>query len=228
MMAKYRSNPVKSIVDKIIGMSGKYGPHEIFSDWIKCFAIAISNSTTFLHNKLWQDREQMYLDTINRYNHTEQMIFTNLCAELIQALEDDPRDILGDIYMQIGASSKATGQFFTPYSLSLASAKIALEGVTADLDGLIRMNEPSCGAGGMIIAASQVLWTEHHVNYQKYMDVVAQDLEWRCVYMCYVQLSLLGIKALCVQGDTLSNPYIQGCTPKENILVTPAKAGLLI
>lgn len=62
----------------------------------------------------------------------------------------------------------------------------------------------------------------------KAMDVVAQDLDWKGVYMCYVQLSLLGISAICVQGDTLMNPYVKGKTERSHILITPMKAGMLL
>lgn len=88
------------------------------------------------------------------------------------------------------------------------------------------INEPSCG-GGMIIATACVLRNEG-INYQRKIDVVAQDLDWKGVYMCYLQLSLLGIKAICVQGDTLSNPYIKGKTELSRILITPAKMGVLL
>ena len=226
MTVKFRSDPAAYIASKIMGMSGKYGSHEIFTDWVKCLAIAISNSSTLRRGKLWQDREKMYLDTINRYSYEERMTLAQLTADLTQALTDGLRDILGEIYMQIGASSKSTGQFFTPYSLSQCCAKMAVDNAIAD-DGIYRFNEPSCGAGGMIIATADAL-RDKGINYQRQMDVVAQDIEWRCVYMCYIQLSLLGIKAICVQGDTLSRPYIPGQTPAENVLITPAKAGMFL
>ena len=59
------------------------------------------------------------------------------------------------------------------------------------------------------------------------LNVVCQDLDWTAVYMCYVQLSLLGVKAIVVQGDTLAEPY-KKCYPKERVFYTPAKRGLLI
>lgn len=37
--------------------------------------------------------------------------------------------------------------------------------------------------------------------------MVCQDLDWTAVYMCYVQLSLFGVKAIVAQGNTLSEPY---------------------
>ena len=65
------------------------------------------------------------------------------------------------------------------------------------------MHEPSTGGGGIIIAAAKVL-KDRGLNYQKCLKVVAQDLDWKGVYMTYVQLSLLGIEATVIQGDSLS------------------------
>lgn len=107
------------------------------------------------------------------------------------------------------------------------NARLSMQGAVPDERGIYSINEPSCGGGGMIIAAAQAL-KDKGVNYRKYMDVVAQDLDWKGVHMCYLQLSLLGIKAVCVQGDSLAEPYIKGKYPQNRVLYTPAKAGVLI
>lgn len=78
----------------------------------------------------------------------------------------------------------------------------------------------------MIIAAAMAL-KEKGVDYQRKMHVIAQDLDWKGVYMCYLQLSLLGINAICVQGDTLAEPYEKGYPP-ESVLYTPTRRGILI
>lgn len=79
----------------------------------------------------------------------------------------------------------------------------------------------------MIIATASAL-KKNGFDWQRKMEVVAQDLDWKGVYMCYLQLSLLGIRAICVQGDTLSEPYTgRGYLP-ERVLYTTGKAGMLI
>ena len=151
--------------------------------------------------------------------------FVKMLAMLTETLETDMSDALGDIYMRAGLGNKNTGQFFTPYPVSAACAEMS---IPKDIpDGILTINEPSCGGGGMIIAAADVL-KKRGINYQKRMDVVAQDLDWKGVYMCYVQLSLLGVKATVVQGDTLQYPYPSAGRLAECIFRTPAKMGLLI
>ena len=214
----------KEIINRINKIAGKYSPYEVFTDWIRCSALAMSNAVTALHGKTWNDREKIYMDTIGRYTKEEAKIFAEMLGLLAMALEKNMEDILGEIYMESGMGSKASGQFFTPYHLSELCAHLALP--EPNEDGIYTLNEPSCGGGGMIIATAAAL-KDQGVDYQRKMDVVAQDLDWKGVYMTYLQLSLLGIKAICVQGDTLTDPYIPGYQ-QDRVLYTPARVGVLI
>ena len=221
-------NRKKEIIDSITRISGRYSPYEVFNDWIRCMALSISNGSTLIQDKIWEGREAEYLNTMQKYNKTEQIALCEMMAYLVETLEDGPDDVLGDIYMRSGMGSKITGQFFTPFHLSVLAATMSLADSIKSFNGeMTTLNEPSCGGGGMIIAAAKVLH-DAGIDYQKYMRVVAQDLDWKGVYMCYVQLSLLGIDGICVQGDTLADPYIPGRTDPEHILITPARAGMLI
>lgn len=217
-------NRKKDIIRYIEKISGKYSRYEVYSDWIKCCSLSISNSMDLFHGKVWKDREQAFADTMARYNSTEQEMFSEMLAMLTETLEHEMTDVLGQVYMESGMGSKAAGQFFTPYHLSYLCAKLELP--EPDEFGLYHINEPSCGGGGMIIAAAQVL-KEKGVDYQRKMRVVAQDLDWKGVYMCYLQLSLLGINAVVVQGDTLCEPYT-GKYPAGRVLNTPARMGVLL
>lgn len=218
-------NRKKDIIKKINEIAGKYSAYEVFSDWIRCTALAISNSCNLFQDEVWKQREEEYIATMKKYQLKERQMLVEMSAMLVETFEDYVSDILGEIYMESGMGSKAAGQFFTPFHVSLACAKMSLEGL--ELNEKIRLNEPSCGGGGMIIATAVAL-QERGIDHQRVLEVVAQDLDWKGVYMCYVQLSLLGISAICVQGDTLMEPYDPARTPKSHILITPRKAGLLI
>ena len=217
---------------KLIGeMAGKYSSYEIFSDWIRCMALAISNTTNLIKDQVWREREQAYLDTMRKYTPEEREKLAVLTGCLIDTLEDGPDDVLGDIYMKADMGSKAAGQFFTPFHLSELCARTGLIGMIDEYKAgkldRITISEPACGGGAMILAAAKVLY-ESGINYQTAMEVVAQDIDWKGVYMCYVQLSLLGISAICVQGSTLEKPYDPARTERSHILKTPRKAGLLV
>lgn len=214
----------KEIINRINKIAGKYSSYEVFTDWIRCCALSMSNAVTGRWMKIWADREKMYMDTVCRYTKDEVHMFSEMLGLLAMALEKDMEDVLGNIYMMSGMGSKVSGQFFTPFHLS--ELVTACSVCDADEDGKYRINEPSCGGGGMVIAAAKVL-KARGIDYQKKMDVVAQDLDWKGVYMCYLQLGLLGIPAVCVQGDTLADPHVPGY-PCERVMYTPAKMGVLI
>ena len=216
----------KIIIKTISEISGRYSPYEVYTDWIRCSALSIANACRLRHDAIWKEREDDYIQTMLKYQEPERNRLRDMFYMLADALEDEISDVLGEIYMEARMGSKYTGQFFTPFHLSELCARMALQETISSFDGNeISLNEPSTGAGGMIIAAVKVL-RDAGINPQKYLRVAAQDLDWKGVYMTYVQLSLLGIKAIVVQGDTLANPYTVKY-PEERTLRTPAELGLL-
>lgn len=216
----------KEIVKKINSLSGSRSPYEVFCDWTKCLAIAISNSSDLFEGTLWKQREEDYLKTIRPYGK-DAVQFAEMSALLEYALEEEITDVLGKIYMDAGCGNKNTGQFFTPFHLSLGIAECSLPKDVSPKKP-IKLYEPSCGGGGMIIAAAKVL-KDRGINPQTSMRVVAQDLDWKGVYMTYIQLSLLGINATVVQGDTLQEPMKDSREyPPERVFHTPKKKGMLL
>lgn len=183
-----------------------------FFDWVMLMALSISNSSTLIYNKTWKLREEQYLNVIKKYKKEDLLAFAECMSFLIEDLNEEPSDILGKLYHQLDAQNKRTGQFFTPFHLSMLVAQMQRYSPK-----LQEMNEPSCGSGGMILAVAKAM-KDQGINYMKYMNVVAQDIDWNCVYMAYVQLSLAGIKAKIIQGDTL----IPAKREAHQIFYTPA------
>lgn len=189
----------KDIVNIINSISGSYHPTVVFNDWVEMMALALSNQAQ-LNVRIWEEREKRYKELVIKHQkHID--AFTEMFAILTECFENGLDDYLGKIYMAIDAGNNRTGQFFTPFHIAEAVAKVALP--DPDDDGYIRLNEPACGAGAMIIAAAKAL-EEKGINYQEKLIVVAQDLSVNSCYMCYVQLSLMGINATVIQGDTLA------------------------
>ena len=216
----------KQIIKTIQSMSGSYAPYNIFSDWVEMSALAIQNTCCMNHDKIWQDREKTYLDIAKKYSDKEISQMGEMLAWLTEELEEEYSDVLGSVYMEGGMGSKYTGQFFTPFHLSELCARMSVNLENLPKEGQISLNEPSCGGGGMIIAACKVLH-EAEFDFQRRLDVVAQDLDWKGVYMTYLQLSLIGCRAIVVQGDTLREPYT-ATYPPERTMRTPAITGALI
>lgn len=210
------------IVKKIHEMAKYYSAHQVFRDWIEVFALSIANFCEHTGTPVWEEREQQYLSTIGKYQKQEILGFTELGGMLALALEEDMSDILGAVYMGLETSSKVTGQFFTPDNISRLVSKMMVEDMLST-EEIITLNEPACGSSGMIIAYAKAL-KEKDVNFQKMLDVKASDIDFACVYMSYIQLSLLGIKAVVARQDSL----IKETVPHEHIFVTPAKKGMLL
>ena len=215
----------KNIIKRVERLAGKYNPYNIFNDWITMLGLSIANACTAIHGKVYNEREEWYKSIMNKYTKEEFDAFAEMTAYLVESLEEEMTDVLGGVFMLSGAGNDRLGQFFTPFHLSELNAKIALDKMDLTEEKL-KINEPSSGGGGMIIAVAKVL-REMGIDYQKKMEVVAQDLDWNGVFMSYVQFSLLGIDAIVVQGDTLIEPYVKGY-PEGRILRTPRNRGALI
>lgn len=154
-----------------------------------------------------------------RYSSSREKM-TRVCAILselcMQNADGDHEicDVLGELYMQSGKSSKMAGQFFTPFHVSRLTAELGMESAKPDEYGVITLNEPSCGSGGMILACAE--WMRRRgINYAERLFAVGQDVDGRCVRMAYVQCSLAGIPAIIKHGDTLR-------METHDIWITPA------
>lgn len=215
---------MEEIIKIITNISGKYSATLVFDDFIKMVAISLSNSTELIHNKIWEKRENQYQAIVSKYTEEEVNNFVKILAILIELFNEEIYDYLGYIYMKCEMSNSRTGQFFTPFHLSKLTAKLIINDIEEikQTDNIITLNEPSCGGGGMILAYLKIL-KDNNINYQKKVKIIAQDLDFRSVYMTYIQLSLVGARAKVVQGDTLLEPNVKD---RERIFYTPTWKGL--
>ena len=184
---------------------------EFLSDVYECGAIAISNRFDLLQAP---KREERYLQIIKKYEPDIQKLITEIFARIYLILTNQihPQvgfgDYLGELYMRSETSNKHTGQFFTPYCVSKAMAKITINQSEIEEhiknDKILTLNEPTCGAGGMILAAADILYNKYHFNYSRNLLVECSDIDARCVHMSYLQLGLAGIPAIIYRRNTLT------------------------
>lgn len=174
--------------------------YEVFKDFVTMAACS-------LHNGVHKDeaREEEYLRIIGQYKPDDQQAFPKLMTQLVAALDEEPRDILGPLYMELEIANKDAGQFFTPPELSDLMAQMTF---TPELDKLetqafVTAGEPAAGAGGMILALVKVMITAGHNPAEK-LWVQAIDVDRMAALMCYIQLSLWNVPAEVIVGNTLS------------------------
>lgn len=174
--------------------------YEVFRDFVTIAACS-------LHNAIHRDeaREAEYLRIIGGYKKPDQEAFPQLLAQLVAALDDAPRDILGPLYMDLDIANRDAGQFFTPPELSQLMAWMTFgpELDKLDTQPFITAGEPAAGAGGMILALVQVM-IQAGYNPAEKLWVQAIDVDRMAALMCYIQLSLWNVPAEVIVGNTLS------------------------
>lgn len=173
---------------------------DVFRDFIHIAAISLENSV-----KKCEELEQTYFKVIARYERADLDAFAKLLALCVNALDHQATDFLGTVFMSLELGEGAWGQFFTPFYVSQLMSDLIIGdcGAIIEQNGYISVCEPTCGAGGMVIAcANSVL--QQGFNPQMQMIAVCTDIDEVAARMCYVQLALLGIPAIVNIGNSLT------------------------
>ena len=110
--------------------------------------------------------------------------------------------------MQLNLGNARTGQFFTPYHISQMMAEITFIDCKDNIEDkeIITLSEPCCGSGGMVIAYAETM-KKYDINFQEKLFVEAIDIDEMCFKMAYLQLSLYGIPARVLLGDTIAYKF---------------------
>jgi type I restriction-modification system DNA methylase subunit len=175
--------------------------YQVFRDFVTMAAVALENAILQCN-----ELENEYFQTIAGYEKDDLNRMARLLALVTEGLDAGMCDFLGSIFMELEIGSKDMGQFFTPFSLSELIAGLVMGQRVQELaDGApyVTLDEPTCGAGGMVIAAAKVL-LDRGYNPQTQLLVQCTDLDPVAARMCFVQLSLLGIPACVRIGNSLS------------------------
>jgi type I restriction-modification system DNA methylase subunit len=172
-----------------------------FRHFVEVSAIAFSNVADPINRAA---REEQYLAIVKQYKPEEFRQFPPLLGMLVACLEQEPTDVLGVLYHRLELHNEQAGQFFTPYPVCQALAKMLVHDAKqlVEEQEFIRAHEPCVGSGAMVMALAQAL-REEGINYQQCLHVTAVDRDLLAVHMAYVQCTLLHIPALIVHGDTL-------------------------
>ena len=189
--------------------------YSVVRDFFELSAISIRNTVDLTKH---DEYEKRYLNTAKQYSKEQLGIFANclglFMGEINAAINGSGefRDFAGEIYMDSGTNNGKAGQFFTPYHVShvIAASTLNRDEVEArfneDPDHVITLYEPTCGAGGLVVASIDVL-NRMGVNYAWNVFVDCGDIDPRCVHMTYLTLSLLGVPAVVRLGDALMMDY---------------------
>ena len=198
---------VETISKKIQKLQDKNDWYSVIYDVLEICAITLSNQVD-KRPGVWDRREEVYKKTILKYNEAERDLMAEIFGDILLLLSnmsmDDGvfDDYLGKLYMSSGVSNKKAGQYFTPYNVSRLCAEINVNSMDLSKD-IITINEPTCGSGGMVLAMIESLRNKG-VNYAERVVVICSDIDMRCVYMTYLQLSLAGVPAIIYNQNSLN------------------------
>ena len=190
--------PPKTIAQLVTQLGYRHSSWQVFADFVEMGATAFSNSVDLAQREA---REARYMDVVKRYKPEEVQRFPEMLAALVADLEDDPEDILGKTYHELELHNKWSGQYFTPFPLCRAMARMIV-GDAVDVQERIAERGFLTASESAIALALEL--KEQGVNYQQQLHVTAVDVDAKCVHMTYLQLALLHIPAVVVHGNSLS------------------------
>jgi type I restriction-modification system DNA methylase subunit len=171
--------------------------YEVFSDWLIMVAASLYSY------KKDAVIEEEYLTVAKNYTKEELEKHAQLLAITVEALENTEQDFLGEVFTVAELANSRNGQFFTPYHISELMAEVAMEEKGFPQNRVCRINDPCCGAGGMLIAGAMVM-KRLGFNYQQNALFIGEDIDARCARMAFIQLSLLAMPAIIVCGNTIT------------------------
>jgi type I restriction-modification system DNA methylase subunit len=189
--------------------------YSVLGDFFEASAISVKNAVDLNDREVYEKR---FADIAKSYGENGMKIFAECLSlftdEIHAAIHGNAmfRDFAGELYMASGTNSKGLGQFFTPYHVSRMMAECNLEKdrliseIEENPDRVITFYEPTCGAGGLMVAAIDVMHSAG-INYSHNMFINCGDIDPRCFHMSYLTLSLLGAPAVVRLGDALAMKY---------------------
>lgn len=204
-------------------LSPRSRPIDIWRDFIVMSACAMSNTVDKSH---YDEREKRYLETINKYEKSQQHIFPELYADVVLALDENPeQDFLGRMFMDLHLDYEELKQIFTPYHVCQLMADITMGDLVQQVEkqGYVSINDCYCGAGANLIAAinsARHMLEDAGLNFQNHILVIGQDIEELVALMCYIQISLLGVAGYIKVGNALTEPMTSDDS-MENYWFTP-------
>jgi N-6 DNA Methylase len=132
--------------------------HDVLVDFLELAVCAIRKRTV-PPGPAADALEEKYMAVVRRNKPEDVRAMPELLAITTLAVQEGGCDFLGQVVGDLELMTGHMGQFFTPYDLSRMMAELTLDTVDEIIaeQGFVTVQEPACGAGGMIIAAADVL-----------------------------------------------------------------------
>lgn len=194
---------------EIRAFPSQFRTHEVFRDFCEAVSASFANAGA-IKDEAWQAREDRYAAVQRKYGEEFER-FPALLGVLINALENSRDesgamdDVLGLTFERLDLSNHFAGQYFTPLCVSELMAQMTLCDAKSILDDkpFISILEPAAGCGRTLLAAVNVL-RRNGLDPSSCVRVTAVDIDPLCVAMTHITLSLAGVPAIVIHGNSLT------------------------
>lgn len=189
---------------RVFGLTARYLRRwDVFCDFITLVASELDIATVRTADNIERSRK-----ICARYEAADLENLHTLFGMLVCALQGKYQDFLGSVFMELDLGSDDMGQFFTPYSVQSLMAQMLIPGTaeTVSKEGWVSFSEPCCGAAGMVVAYAECM-LKAGFNPSDQMFAYCIDIDPVAADMAFIQLSLLGIPAEVVTGNTLTMKF---------------------
>lgn len=206
---------VKSLLAQMDLTRGRISARDVFQDFIAMCALLLSNYADPVH---YTKRAEALAGVVEKYSAQEQMQLMTTFSELAGHYERMSKrgqisDLLGRAYGEMGLAGRM-GQDFSPDSIPGILSRITIPaGKELPKAGFFKAVDIACGSGILAMGIAQRV-ADLGFNPCLHLALQATDVDLRCVYMTYVQLSFHGFPAVVIHGNTLSlKEYSRWYTP---------------
>lgn len=207
------TTPAASLSVRISDTARNLRRWEVFSDFITLAASELDIARIRTPENIEQSRK-----ICAKYSGSDIGNLHALFCLMVCALEAKFHDFLGAIFMELELGDDRNGQYFTPYQVQsllacLIKPEIPDPGNVIAREGFVTVSDPASGSAGMIIAYAENL-LEAGYNPSEQMFAHCVDIDPIAADMSFIQLSLLGIPAQVLTGNSLTLECCRvRCTP---------------
>lgn len=196
------SDPVKQFVSLARSITG-HKPFRVFDDWCEIMFCAIAAVTARTPERSRQLMAQQ-AEASAKYTQAEIEVMERMLGVAQDALSRGGRDFLGEACGLLGSLDGGVGQFFTPFEVSKMIVGMTVPDIAAIVrdQGHFRGADPAAGSGGMLVALADHAEAVGVSLADVFVEAV--ELVPATYHMAFVQLSLRGVAARVVCGNSLT------------------------
>ena len=195
---------------------GRISRPQTLSDFLAYCALLLSIRTDPVHS---EQRSKSLERLKANYKKDEWEAFhqglVDLCRTFVRNIQVGRyEDLFAGSFTQVRATSRALKQDFTPVDVGKLIGAISVSSnLSLPEKGFFSLGDHACGSGTLLLAGAQRI-ADTGYNPAEQLVIQAADLDARCVHMTYLHLSLYGIPAVVVHGNTITlNEYDRWYTP---------------